>query len=353
MGESQANLNRQLSSLTPDTLIDLYEIDFSNLQMDFQMLEDLYGVNIGADTVYRFCPMINGTNPIVWQGKSYQPLPIKMDGFDQNADGRLARPTMTIANPEGLFSKIVHTNKDFSNCKVTRKRTYARFLDDANFQNRSINSAGRNPFGSADAESHLPDDVYFINKKSNENKKYLEFELVSSLELENSPVPARVVMSSSCGWTYRCNIGCGYKGLPIETSEAEPLATSLVDPNLYPDKIKDIPEWNRYGPNGSKDDIKVYTQGSLVKIISKTSSDPYRKIPQVFLCVKTHSDPSIYHPFFNKDYWLKDECQKTLNACRKRFSSDKFTELHDFNGASQSPGLPFGGFPGTEKFPVE
>ena len=81
MGESQANLNRQLSSLTPDTLIDLYEIDFSNLQMDFQMLEDLYGVNIGADTVYRFCPMINGTNPIVWQGKSYQPLPVPFAGI--------------------------------------------------------------------------------------------------------------------------------------------------------------------------------------------------------------------------------------------------------------------------------
>lgn len=351
MGESQAHLNKKLSDLTPDALIDLYVIDFSNLQTNFEMLEDLYGINIGAEPVYRFCPMINGTNPIVWQGKSYQPLPVKMEGFEQKSDGRLPRPTMTLANPEGLFSKIIHSNQDFANCKVTRKRTYARFLDDENFQNRNLNGVGVNPFGKADPNSHLPDDVYFINSKTMENREYIQFELVSSLELEDAPVPARIVLSEYCGWTYRCNIGCKYKGLPIETIDGKNL-TSSIKPNSYAATIQAVPEWRRYGPTGDKDNPTGYKLGDVVKIIGKADLDPYKKIPQVFVCVQSHTIASDHHPFFDKQFWLKDECQKDLNACKKRFDKRQ-TSLLSFNGAESSPGLPFAGFPGTEKFQVE
>lgn len=354
MGESQAHLNKQLSSLTPDALIDLYEIDFSNLQSNFQMLEDLYGINLGAEPVYRFCPMINGTNPIVWQGKSYQPLPIKMEGFEQKSDGRLPRPTMTVANPEGIFSKIIHSNQDFANCKVTRRRTYARFLDDENFQNRNNpdeTTTGLNPFGKADPNSHFPDDIYFINKKNQENRQYIEFELVSSLELEDSPVPARVVLSDYCSWSYRCNIGCVYSGLPIETIDGKDL-TQYVSASSYPQKIQDVPEWRRFGKTGTRENPGGYQVGDVVKIIGKTSIDPYRKIPQVFVCAQSHSAATDHHPFFDKEFWLKDECQKNLRACKKRFDSRQ-TGLLSHNGAESSPGLPFGGFPGTEKFSVE
>ena len=57
MGTSRAKLNKELSSLTPDTLVDLYEIDFSNLQVNFEMLEDLYGANIGDKTYKQVRPL--------------------------------------------------------------------------------------------------------------------------------------------------------------------------------------------------------------------------------------------------------------------------------------------------------
>ena len=127
-----------------------------------------------------------------------------------------------------------------------------------------------------------------------------------------------MVLSSSCGWTYRCSIGCRYTGLPIETSSSEDL-TGTIDPLAYPDKTSDIPEWNRYGKGGEKLDRKLYNSGDLVKIIAKSSSDPYRKVPQVFVCVRSHADASNHHPFFDKEHWLRDECPKTLSSCRKRF----------------------------------
>lgn len=361
MSQPKANLNKQLISLTPDALIDLYEIDFSNLQPNFDELRDLYGINIGADTVYRFCPMINGTNPIVWQGYSYQPLPIKVEGFESKSDGRLPRPKLIMANPEGLFSKIVHSNQDFANCKVTRKRTYARFLDAENFPQQI------NPFGVSDQNSHLIDDIYFVNNKTIENKNVIEFELVSALELEESYVPARVVLSGYCNFTYRCSIGCGYKSLPIETSSGQSLIQGFAvnkqknDQGNYElgkvSSFASIGNWSKYGPNNNSQNISGYNLGDVVQIVPRNSSNPYKSTPHVFVCVQSHTDPSKHHPFFASNYWLKDGCAKTIDACKKRFSDQversSGVDISRHNESLGSKGLRFGGFPGTEKFPIE
>jgi len=357
MSKAQSNFNKALVSLTPDTLIDLYEIDFSNLQPNFEMFKDVLGANFGADTVYRFCPMKNSSNPIYWQGKAFQPLPVAMEGFEQQGDGRLPRPKITIANPEGLLSKIVHANFDFANCKVTRKRTFARFLDDDNFIDPGTkNDAGKNPFGEANPNSHYPDDVFFINKKSSENKNIIQFELVSSLELEGTEVPARIVLPNYCGWVYRCSIGCGYKGLPIETASTEPLTTGFskesgntgaVAPGLYPNGIDDVDSWDSYGKNGTEVDPRGYDLGDVVKIIPRNADNPYKSTPSVFVCIKGHALASAHHPFFDKNFWAKDECNKTLEACKKRFSPGKLSEYNKID--KTYPGIRFGGFPGTDK----
>ena len=362
MSKSKQNLNKQLISLTADTICTFFEIDFSNLQRNFEEISGVYGVNLGAEPIYRFCPMINGTNPMVWQGNEYQPLPISMNGFESGADGRLPRPKLSIANPEGIFSKIVHSNKDFTNCKVTRKRTFARFLDNENFQNKNLNQGGNNPFGRADPNSHMLDDICFINKKTVENKNFIQFELVSALELEDSFVPARVILSNYCNGTYRCSIGCKYSGAPIETNSGKSLVEG-VNPDLFQKsangKSFSFQEWKS---DVNEQSQRGYQKNEVVKIVEKhNSEDPYKRAPQVFICIKTHKSASKHHPFFDTDHWLRDECSKTLEACKKRFgNSDKNLNLesgrtiNEFNLADQSGNiLRFGGFPGTERFPVE
>ena len=348
MAKSESNLNKQLLSLTPDTLIELYEIDFSNLQMNFEMLSDQHGINMGADAIYRFCPMINSTNPIFWQGNGYQPLPIEMEGFEHQADGRLPRPKLKVANPEGLLSVIVHSNNDFANCKVTRKRTYARFLDDENFQNRNLNADGKNPFGASDPDSHYPDDVFFINRKVSENKEFIEFELVSALELEGAEVPARIMLSNYCPWKYRCSVGCGYKGLPIRSYKGKDLTEEI---EFLPKKLGagntaayKIPHWKSYGgarQGGSAGNVKGYDSGEVIKIDPKHHTDP---AAMVFVCIKTHYSAKDHHPLLDSEIWIKDECGKTIDDCKARFG-----DANKFNLSKES-GLPFGGFPSTERY---
>jgi len=401
MSKSSSNLNKQVISITPDAVIDLYEIDFSNLQKSLEFLKDVYSVNVNDEPVYRFCPMINGTNPLVWQGNSYQPLPIKMEGFEYQGEGKLPRPKLTIANPEGLFSKILYANQDFVNCKVTRKRTFARFLDNQNFEvsSRGVNDQNRNAFGRSDDAAHFPDDIYFINRKTSEDKNSIQFELVSALEMENAWIPARPIIANHCVWTYRCEIGCNYKGLPIETLEGKNLVRDLkynssaqnsessdlnlasygkVDAQRYTGKgqlLNAVPEWYKFGHRyeesfsggntirnfikGTQENPEGYSTGDVVQIINHNSSNPYLNIPQVFVCIKSHRIASDHHPFLDTEYWLKDECSKSVSACKKRFGN--IEELRGFNSIAgtknpeaithESTNLPFGGFPGAENNP--
>jgi len=365
MSESSSNLNKQLVSMNPDSIIELFEIDFSDIPLD----SSVFGDDMGPEPVYRFTSMINGSNPIVWQGKSYQPMPIKMEGFESSGAGKLPRPSLSLANPEGIFSKIVYSNQDFLNCKVTRKRTFLRFLDEENFQNRNLNEDFKNPFGSSDMKAHLPDDVYFINRKTLEDREQIRFELASPLELENAWIPARKVMSNYCCWTYRCDIGCGYKGLPIETIDGASLTkgfsveekkkngeidTGRVDPQNYPAMMADVPHWSS---RDAQDLPLSYLVGDVVQIVQKNTQNPYSRTPQVFVCCQNHNNKDqVRHPFLHKDFWLKDECSKTANSCRKRFSDD-FRSLNEYNTIpgtdSNDRGLRFGGFPGTEDYPIE
>jgi lambda family phage minor tail protein L len=332
--KSTDHLNKEIFSLSPDVLVNLYEIDFSNLQHNFEILQDQFGITVGEDLTYRFCGAINGSNPIIWQGFSYQPLPINSEGFEHKADGRMARPKLLVANPDGLFSRILKANQDFVGCKITRKRTYVKFLDAENFQNRN-SFEGINPFGESDPDAHFPDDVYFINKKITENRTSLEFELVSVLEIENAYIPGRVIHSNFCSWSYRCSIGCGYKGKPIESAKGGSFIDKMYEINSsisgeiinnLNKKVDDIESWSHNKGN--------YRVGDVVKIINENEKNPYKRVPFVFVCTKDHVSGSRYYPFFRQDYWLKDECSKTINACKKRFGKHQydFAKYVDING---------------------
>ena len=66
--------------------------------------------------------------------------------------------------------------------KLTRIRTFARFLDAANFTDGNL---------LADATQHLPIEVWFIDRKSNEDGQSMQFELASSLDLISIRLPRR------------------------------------------------------------------------------------------------------------------------------------------------------------------
>ncbi|NBP58707.1 hypothetical protein EBU71_19630, partial [bacterium] len=95
---------------------------------------------------------------------------------------------------------------DLAGAKFTRIRTFLKYLNGSNFPN------GVNPFSKNDLiyEVELPKDIYFIDRKSQEDKQIVEYTLASILDVENLKLPSRTILGTQCPFKYRGE-GCCYE----------------------------------------------------------------------------------------------------------------------------------------------
>ena len=172
----------ELQKINPSSLIELFTVTLDS---------SLHG----ATTVYRFHDgsNMNSSGELVWEGNTYQRFPVKAEGFEFTGKGQIPRPKFTVSNALGTITALIALvnqttpGNDFTGSKFTRIRTFARYIDAANF------TGGTNPFGTPDPSSKLPDEIYFIDRKLSENRDTVEFELVSELDLLNLRLPRRQV----------------------------------------------------------------------------------------------------------------------------------------------------------------
>ena len=170
----------ELQNINPSAILDLFVIELNVL---------LHGKN----ETFRFHAGTNQLNTsIVWQGDAYDKFPIQAEGFEYSGTGSLPRPTLTVSNVFGFVSAlIIDTNNvtaknDLQGAKFTRRRVLASSLDDVNFL------SGSNPFGTPNA-NELPQEIYFIDRKTVENREFVQFECVSVLDLQGIRVPKRQI----------------------------------------------------------------------------------------------------------------------------------------------------------------
>ncbi len=196
---------QELHNLAPGAIVELYELDATAL----------------GGTITR---MHAGTNElrqaVVWQGNTYNPLPIEVSGFEFSGRGQLPRPTVKIANVSGLIGALVRELDDLLGAKFTRKRTLVKFLDAVNFP------GGVNP--TADPTAALPDDVFFVDRKASENKVVIEFELAASFDVAGVTLPRRYIVQNVCPWRYR-GAECGYTGTSYFDSADNAVGSAELD----------------------------------------------------------------------------------------------------------------------------
>ena len=172
----------ELQKINPSSLIELFTVTLDS---------SLHG----ATTVYRFHAgsNMNSSGELIWDGNSYQRFPVKAEGFEFTGKGQIPRPKFTVSNALGTITALMAlvnqttSGNDLTGAKFTRIRTLARYIDAANF------TGGTNPFGTPAPSSKLPDEIYFIDRKLSENRDFVEFELVSELDLLNLRLPRRQV----------------------------------------------------------------------------------------------------------------------------------------------------------------
>ena len=188
--------------INPSSIIELYKID---------LFEKLHGGN----NTYYFHDGTNslteGSQNVIWAGQVYTAFPVSVEGFEYAGNGQLPQPKLKIANVGGAIStildavRVVNPGNDLIGAKLTRIRTFARFVDAANFPGNV------NPWGTPDSTAEWPREIYFIIQKSAETRDLCEFTLGSAFDLQGARAPKRQCLSNLCPWVYRSS-ECGYTG---------------------------------------------------------------------------------------------------------------------------------------------
>jgi len=295
MGEGSDKIARSLLDLEPSAIIDLFVI---------------YPDIVNSPESY--APIHNGSifkKGVVWQGTTYIPVAIEIDGFEVNADGRVNRPKIKISNKDYFVTTMLKKHNDFKNARVSRKRTLVKFLDDENFD-------GGNPYGESDPSAQISEEQYIVSQKVQENKIYVELELTSPLDLDNFQVNSRRIVGKYCYWKYRGD-GCQYKGSPIQKEDGKPF--SDIYENQLP--ITGLSQQEEYSKevNYTTGDV-VFTRNNRVMVSDPNGLDSPRPLLNYYVA---KTDIRGLDPDNNPKFWDRDGCNKKLSSCKLRFTSDQ------------------------------
>ena len=176
-----------IQKVNPSSIIELFKLELK------EGLNYETGNPNNVTTTYRFHAGSNldAYGDIVWNSETYQRFPVEASGFAFQR-GQLPRPTITISNMGTpsmslalLAANSFTAGNDLTGAKVTRIRTMARFVDAANF------SGATNPFGTPDPDAEFPREVYYIDRKSAENRTVVQFELAAIFDMAGIRAPKR------------------------------------------------------------------------------------------------------------------------------------------------------------------
>ena len=146
----------------------------------------------GSDSTYRFHAgsSLNSNGEIVWAGNTYQRFPVQAEGFSYQK-GQIPRPTLTVSNVLGTITSILltvnqtTTGNDLTGATLTRIRTLAKFIDAVNF------AGNVNPYGTPDPTAEFAQEIYSIDRKSQETREVVSFELAAPIDLAGVRAPKR------------------------------------------------------------------------------------------------------------------------------------------------------------------
>lgn len=291
---SNLKINTELVKLEQDSLLSFFEIDTSTI-----INEPIYKF---TGIIYKFHNYhirpedSNATDlndkkqlVLVWKGEKYYYYPIEATGFDLTGDGSLPRPIIRIANIFPEMKNLTINFGDLVGAKITRRRTFKKFLDNQD---------------TSDPLSEISEDIYYISRKKIENKLFIEFELTTFIERNNLKLPRRVILRNYCPWSYKQS-GCNFEKPMIINNQNEVIKNYISEEKRW--------EVNTF-----------YKEKDCVYFL-------FNGIRYFQMCKQDHT--STYGNRRDQNYWIFDQCNKTLKACKLRFSSERT--------------LPFGGFPGT------
>jgi lambda family phage minor tail protein L len=203
-----ASAYEELAKLNPSAIIELFEVHLDNTLH-------------GSTDVYRFHAGANAaiTGNVVFNGNTYTRIPVVAEGFEFTSTGTLPRPTLSISNLDGTMTTLLllvnatTAGNDLGGAEVRRIRTLKKFLDGES---------------TADPNAKFPDERWYIDRKANESRDSVTFELASKFDLAGQKLPKRQVIANVCQWVYR-STECSYTGTDYYDVNNNEVTTAAAD----------------------------------------------------------------------------------------------------------------------------
>ena len=123
----------------------------------------------------------------------YRPFHLSVSGFEISGSNKLPQPKVTFSNMDGAFTDLNSDFDDLVGFKLIRIRTYAKFLKSIN----GVNQASYNE------NAHFHPDVWYFNRKMEENNQFCVYELASVFDVEGIRFPKRRMYSNYCPFVYK------------------------------------------------------------------------------------------------------------------------------------------------------
>lgn len=200
-----------LQEVAPSAIIELFELELNNTQH-------------GTNEVFRFHAgtNLNANGAMVWAGNEYLRFPVEAEGFEYSGNGQLPRPKIRVSNILSTITALLLTLPDgLEGAKFTRIRTLARYIDAVNFP------GGVSPY-SPDPTAEFPREIFYVDRKTVENRDVVEFELAAAFDLAGVRAPKRQCIANICQWQYR-STECSYAGTAYYDANDNPVSTLAAD----------------------------------------------------------------------------------------------------------------------------
>lgn len=156
------------------------ELQNLNITSAFIELFELDCTNIGG-SIYRFTANAHpsGGGGLSFGTKLYLPMPIVTSGWDFTATGTTPKPTLSISNVNKTLMGPILALGDLVGSKLTRVRTFARYLDD-----------GETP----SSTTFIGPDVYFVEQKTVHTNSVITWQMTSIIDRMGMKIPRRQVL---------------------------------------------------------------------------------------------------------------------------------------------------------------
>lgn len=169
---ASVKLSPEFQSLEPTAEIELFKFTFDK--------------NVNGQTInpYYYHAGTNEINTnLVFNGITYEALPVKVTGFDKTTQGTLPRPKFEIANTNHSISALFILYNPI-HAEILRIKTNKKFLDAVNFT--SGTNATADPTAIYEA-----DDRWYVDRIVNENPEIVILELTGKIDMTNLRLPKR------------------------------------------------------------------------------------------------------------------------------------------------------------------